>query len=291
MINQDITDIVSVDKDFSDEFLEKNEIQRINRIKIPLSRYTYPSKVLEIIDRYIKFRSSDTFEEFVSKFFNYENLYKYLVWLNTELKKVKVENVIFYGKGNTRNIPYLVALYLDYLNGVSIKEYVKREESKVMGINKKGQLYFRFSTIYINTSKNFQHWEVDELIDFDNLKDSEVKEFENKYIIQLLHDINHFCGYSLKKIFMVTLGSAFDQLQKNDKDLNSYNEYWNMLEAGTLNKKAIKLLSKGIEDKYLQNRILANDETYFKIIQSKNVLETIIDIYGKNSIEYYVMIL
>lgn len=152
-------------------------------------------------------------------------------------------------------------------------------------------MYFRFGNIYVNSSESFQYWDSDKMINLKDMNDLEVTEFENKYIIQLMHDINHFCGYSLKKIFMVTLGSAFELYRNNGEDINSYNEYWNMLEVGTLDKKAIKLLSLGIEDKYLQKRIVSDEEVFYKIIQSENILETIIELFGYDSIEYYIMIL
>ncbi|SCI26923.1 Uncharacterised protein [uncultured Clostridium sp.] len=69
-----------------------------------------------------------------------------------------------------------------------------------------------------------------------------------------------------------------------------YNQYWNMLESGTMNFKVLKLLSQGIEDKYLQNIIISNDKIYDTIANSQDIERSIIEIFGCDSVEYYAYI-
>lgn len=59
---------------------------------------------------------------------------------------------------------------------------------------------------------------------------------------------------------MVTFNIIINKTQTPNNRL--YNQYWNMLESGTMNFKVLKLLSQGIEDKYLQNIIISNDKIY-----------------------------
>lgn len=204
------------------------------------------------------------------------------------LADIHMEYILFPRKTDQRNLPYLVTLYLNYLNGVSIKEIISRNENAVLDVNGKGQLYFRFGTIYIKTKADFAYWDVDDKIDLLTMSDKEKADFENKYILQLLKDINLFCAYILKKILMVTFNIIINKTQTENSNL--FNQYWNMLESGTMNIKVLKLMSLGIEDKYLQNIIISNEEVYDIIINSQNIEQSIIEIFGCDSVEYYAYI-
>lgn len=199
-----------------------------------------------------------------------------------------MEYILFPNKTDQRNLPYLVTLYLDYLNGVSIKKIISKNENAVLDENGKGQLYFRFGSIYINNKADFAYWDTDNEINLLSMSNEEKADFENRYILQLLKDINLFCSYILKKILMVTFNIIINKTQTPNNRL--YNQYWNMLESGTMNFKVLKLLSQGIEDKYLQNIIISNDKIYDTIANSQDIERSIIEIFGCDSVEYYAYI-
>ena len=87
---------------------------------------------------------------------------------------------------------------------------------------------------------------------------------------------------------MVTFNIIINKTQTENSRL--YNQYWNMLENGTTNIKVLKLLSLGIEDKYLQNTIISNEEAYDIITNSQDIEQSIIEIFGCDSVEYYAYI-
>ena len=204
------------------------------------------------------------------------------------LVDIHMEYILFPNKTDQRNLPYLVTLYLDYLNGVSIKKIISKNENAVLDENGKGQLYFRFGSIYINNKADFAYWDTDNEISLLSMSNEEKADFENRYILQLLKDINLFCSYILKKILMVTFNIIINKTQTPNNRL--YNQYWNMLESGTMNFKVLKLLSQGIEDKYLQNIIISNDKIYDTIANSQDIERSIIEIFGCDSVEYYAYI-
>lgn len=287
IIDADLKIKMSQDEMFSDEFLQENNIKRVNRIKIPLSRYTYPESVFEIIEKYFENEKITDIDSYLNSFFSFEKLNEYLLWFRKSLKEIDMLHVLFSNSKNQRNIPYLVSLYLDYLRGVSIKTIIEKNENTVMDIDKNGQFYFRFDTIYVNQKADFDYWEKDLKINFSLMSNQEKIDFENQYIIQLLKDINYFCAYSLKKLLMVTFNVICVKSSAKQFASDIYGKYWNMLESGTINDKIITLLSKGIDDKYLQGKILADDLIYHQIVSSDDICQAIIDAFGKDSVEYY----
>lgn len=287
-VDDNIAKTIAKDIMFNDDFLKKNAIKRENRISIPLSRYSYPELVYNAIEKYCDSLEISKLEIYLQSFFSYNNLLQYLYWFKDMLADIHMEYILFPRKTDQRNLPYLVTLYLNYLNGVSIKEIISRNENAVLDVNGKGQLYFRFGTIYIKTKADFAYWDVDDKIDLLTMSDKEKADFENKYILQLLKDINLFCAYILKKILMVTFNIIINKTQTENSNL--FNQYWNMLESGTMNIKVLKLMSLGIEDKYLQNIIISNEEVYDIIINSQNIEQSIIEIFGCDSVEYYAYI-
>ncbi|WP_270382613.1 DEAD/DEAH box helicase, partial [Longicatena caecimuris] len=288
VVDENIANTIAKDIMFNDNFLERNAIKREKRVTIPLSRYSYPESVYNAIEKHCDSLEISELETYLQSFFSYDNLLQYLKWFKDMLVDIHMEYILFPNKTDQRNLPYLVTLYLDYLNGVSIKKIISKNENAVLDENGKGQLYFRFGSIYINNKADFAYWDTDNEINLLSMSNEEKADFENRYILQLLKDINLFCSYILKKILMVTFNIIINKTQTPNNRL--YNQYWNMLESGTMNFKVLKLLSQGIEDKYLQNIIISNDKIYDTIANSQDIERSIIEIFGCDSVEYYAYI-
>lgn len=124
-------------------------------------------------------------ETYLQSFFSYDNLLQYLKWFKDMLVDIHMEYILFPNKTDQRNLPYLVTLYLDYLNGVSIKKIISKNENAVLDENGKGQLYFRFGSIYINNKADFAYWDTDNEINLLSMSNEEKADFENRYILQL----------------------------------------------------------------------------------------------------------
>lgn len=204
VVDENIANTIAKDIMFNDNFLERNAIKREKRVTISLSRYSYPESVYNAIEKHCDSLEISELETYLQSFFSYDNLLQYLKWFKDMLVDIHMEYILFPNKTDQRNLPYLVTLYLDYLNGVSIKKIISKNENAVLDENGKGQLYFRFGSIYINNKADFAYWDTDNEINLLSMSNEEKADFENRYILQLLKDINLFCSYILKKILMVT---------------------------------------------------------------------------------------
>ncbi|MFR8213933.1 MAG: hypothetical protein ACLU9W_11390, partial [Longicatena caecimuris] len=83
---------------------------------------SYPESVYNAIEKHCDSLEISELETYLQSFFSYDNLLQYLKWFKDMLVDIHMEYILFPNKTDQRNLPYLVTLYLDYLNGVSIKK-------------------------------------------------------------------------------------------------------------------------------------------------------------------------
>lgn len=128
VVDSNFIQTISGDALFSDDFIVRNKGEVKEKTIIPISKYTYPNETYRDIEHYVVGLNYNKKDTYLNSFFTFQNLYSHLYWFKEYLydESNSSKPVLLFGRVGYRNVGYLVTLYLDYLEGVSIKTIIKR---------------------------------------------------------------------------------------------------------------------------------------------------------------------